>query len=470
MKKLYKLTPTVCGLLVLLVAAWSCDKMDDIQRQYAEKEEQVYLGKVDSLQVFPGFGRAKLTWYIGSDPKIDRTIIYWNMRRDSVVKEFNRTTPGVQKDSIILENLSEGSTLFEFRNVNNEGESSLYSSTTITAWGDEFVKSLRAREMNAFDFDYIQSLYELALSPTTQGDSVVYAEVAYTDKLGAEKTIRIDRGTDSVRLTNFPDGGEFRFRTVFFPPQGIDTVYNEYQTFQAPTAIRERGTKIALKGKMESRYFDRNGEQMYEWTADGDVIVYDVGTNGSLTEATSFPALVPRSRYREFFFYDDDKFIGITTDNAVQMLQIKNGALNIVKTPAGDDSFGAGFGFTKFIPTRGYFFSVAETGEMKTWLALNNATWGAPNGTTVGTGFNVYSPLMLFNHQVLLGVDAKGFLWGTPVSASGTLSSKSRMGSGWTRFKKIVSIGTNLLCMEENGDFYIFENFNTTENFWIIDE
>src|SRR5690606_2171411 len=123
----------------------------------------------------------------------------------------------------------------------------------------------------------------------------------------------------------------FRFRTVFFPPQGIDTVYNEYQTFQAPTAIRERGTKIALKGKIESRYFDRNGEQMYEWTADGDVIVYDVGTNGSLTEATSFPALVPRSRYREFFFYDDDKFIGITTENAVQMLQIKNGALNIVK-------------------------------------------------------------------------------------------------------------------------------------------
>src|SRR5690606_12223273 len=121
------------------------------------------------------------------------------------------------------------------------------------------------------------------------------------------------------------------------------------------------------KGKIESRYFDRNGEQMYEWTADGDVIVYDVGTNGSLTEATSFPALVPRSRYREFFFYDDDKFIGITTENAVQMLQIKNGALNIVKTPAGDDSFGAGFGFPKFIPTRGYFFSVAETGEMKTW-------------------------------------------------------------------------------------------------------
>lgn len=470
MKKLYKLLSAVCGLWALLFLAWSCDKMDDIQRQYAEKEEQVYLGKVDSLKVFPGIGRAKVTWYIGSDPKIDRTIIYWNMRRDSIVREFKRITPDVQKDSIILEGLVEGTTLFEFRNVNDEGESSLYSSTSVAAWGPEFIKGLRARQMRAFDFDYIQSTYQLALSPTTRGDSVVYAEVVYTDKLGIEKTIRIDRSTDSVRLTNFPDGGEFRFRTAFFPPQGIDTLYNDYQAFEAPSAITERGTKITLMGHTDSKYFDRNGEQVYEWTTGGDVIVYQVAAGGTLTEAHSFPGLVPRSTYRDFFFYDDDKFIGITTGNAVQMLQIINGVLTIVKTPTGADAFGSGFGFPKFIPTRGYFFSIAaDKGEMKTWLAQNNATWGAPNGTTVGTGFDVYEPLMLFNHHTLLGVDANGFLWGIPISASGTLGSKSRLGSGWDRFKKIVSIGTGLLCMEANGDFYIFDNFNTTDNFWIVD-
>lgn len=470
MKNLNKLILASCSICTLLVFAWSCDKMDDIQRQYADKEEQVYLGKVDSLQVFPGIGRAKVTWFVGSDPKIDRTVIYWNMRRDSIVKEFTRTTPGVQKDSIILENLSEGSTLFEFRNVNNEGESSLYSAVTVTAWGEEFVAGLRARKMNAFDFDYVQSTYQLVLSAATPGDSVIYAEVAYTTKQGEEKTVQIDRLTDSIQLTNFPDGGEFRFRTVFFPPQGIDTLYNPYETFQAPTAISERGTKISLKGHPDSKYFDRNGEQVYEWTINGDVIVYDVSPSGSMTETARYPALVPRSAYRDFFFYDDDKFIAVTTDDAVQMLQITNGSLTIVKTPAGADTFGAGFGFANFIPARGYFFSIAaESGEMKTWLALNNATWGSPNGTIVGTGFSAYAPLMLFNYQTLLGVDANGYLWGVPVSASGTLGSTSRLGSGWDRFKKIVSIGTQLLCMEDNGDFYIFDNFNTTDNFWIVD-
>src|SRR5690606_19734219 len=136
MNKIYRLFPLSLLASIALLSS-SCDKMNDIQREWADQEERMYLGKVDSIAYFPGFGRAKLTWYVGSDPKIDRTIIYWNMRQDSIVKEFARNTPGVQKDSIILDNLPEGSTLFEFRNMNNDGETSLYSSATVTVWGAE---------------------------------------------------------------------------------------------------------------------------------------------------------------------------------------------------------------------------------------------------------------------------------------------------------------------------------------------
>lgn len=467
MNKIYSQLPVALSLLVSAILAFSsCDKMNDIQRQWAGLEERVYLGKVDSIKYFPGFGRAKITWYIGSDPKIDQTIIYWNMRQDSIVKEFVRTGPGLQKDSIILEDLPEGSTLFEFRNVNSDGETSLYSSATVTVWGPEYADGLRARTVTAFDFDYSQSLFELGFSPTTVGDSVVYAQLVYTNTLGQERTIRIERDTDTIELTNFPDGGEFRFRTVFFPPQGIDTVYNNFSVFRAPVAVTDRGTKISLTGNMESKYFDRNGEQLYEWNAAGDLIVYALNADGSLTQTETHPSIAARGTYRDFFFYDDDKFIGISTGNTVSMHQIENGVLNIV----GAGAFGSGFSFPKFIPSKGYFFSIAaETGEMKTWLAQNNATWGTPNGTTVGTGFAIYEPLMLFNHQSLLGVDADGYLWSTPVTVSGTLGSKSRIGSGWNRFKKMVSVGAKLFCMEENGDFYVFDDFNTTDNFWIVE-
>src|SRR5690606_9180952 len=186
-------------------------------------------------------------------------------RKDSIVKEFTRTAPGIQKDSIILENLAEGSTLFEFRNVNDAGETSLYSSATVTVWGTEYGDGLRARKLTRFDFDYTQSLYSLTLSPSVPGDSVLFTEVVYNNKLGEEKTITIDRETEDVELADFPDGGEFKFRTAFFPPESMDMIYNDFTTFRAPLAVTENGVKISTSGNLASKYFDRNGENLYEW-------------------------------------------------------------------------------------------------------------------------------------------------------------------------------------------------------------
>ncbi|MCF3108744.1 DUF4998 domain-containing protein [Niabella sp. CC-SYL272] len=468
MKKLSILFYTALALpLFCMLLLSSCDKMNDIQSKYEDKEETVYLGKVDSIKSYPGFGKTKLVWYISSDPKVERTIIYWNQRRDSVVKQFVRTTAGVQKDSVILEHLPEGSMLIEFRNTNNKGETSLLSSATATVWGPSFADGLRARSLTSFDYDYNQSRYNLALSKTTPGDSVIYSEITYTTKSNTINTVAINRGDTIAVLPDFPSGGTFQFRTIFFLPQGIDTVRNNYQAFSAPEAVTDRGTKIALKGNVNSKYF-RFNDDLCEWNTSGDLIVYAVGANGELAEKSKYPALVSRTAFRDFFFYDGDRFIGIQTNNNVYMYQIVNGILTIVKTPAGVDNFGAGFTFLKYVPARGFFYSIAETtGEMKFWFALPNATWGTPNGTVVGTGFT-YTPYALFDYQTLLGVDATGYLWTVPVMATGSIGSKSRMGLGWNRFAKIICVGTKLYGMEASGDFYVYSNFDATDKYWIV--
>ncbi len=439
--------------------------MNDIQQEYADREEIVYLGKVDSIEYFPGFGRAKVTWYISADPKIDRTVIYWNMRQDSIVKEVNRSGSGVHKDSITLDNLPEGSTLFEFRNVNDRGETSLFSTASVSVWGLEFGDGLRARRVQAFDYDNQQATYNLTLSASTVGDSVLFSEIVYTNTLSELDTVKIEREDNEVALANFPDGGEFQFRTVFFPPQGIDTVYNDFQTFHAPAVLSERGTKIALQGDAESKYFDQYGALVYEWNANGDLIEYAIGADGELTQAASYPGLAPRTTYRDFFFYDDDKFIGITTGNGVAMVQFDEGVLSQV----GPATFGSGFVFEQFLPTRGFFFSRSIAGAIQTWVARNNATWGAPNGTNRGEGYDAYGVIALFNHQTMLLVDDEGYLWSTPYTVSGALGSRSRIGSGWDRFERIFGAGTTLYGMEANGDIYAFSNFNAAENFWVID-
>lgn len=466
MKKFTHISRVFFSLIAGMLLAISCDDMNDIQSQYADREEKVYLGKVDSINYFPGLGRVKLTWYVSADPKIDKTIIYWNMRNDSLVKEFNRTTPGVQKDSVIIENLPQGSMLFEFRNVSKDGESSLYSKTAATVWGTQFAEGLYSRKLVSQNFDYEASTIELGFSPVFVSDSVVFSQVLYTNKQGETKSIRIERATNSITLPEISDGEEIQFRTAFFLPQGIDTIFNDYQIYKVPTAVFDNGKKIPIKGNLDSRYFERDGN-LYEWNSSGDLIIYILDENDSFVLSETYPSLVRRDKYRDFFFHDDDKFIAIGVDHRVYMLQFIAGEMRIVKTPTGTEYMSSGYNMPTFLPSKGYFFSVYTNNDLKTFFPNNNATWSNPNIVLEASGFT-YEPVDVFNYQYIIGVDADGYLCSYPISTIGKLGYKSIIGKGWNRFVKLVGVGEKLLGLDANGDFYQFD-FNTTDSYWILD-
>lgn len=460
-----------CFMAVSLLILSSCQKMDQIQKKYTDQAEIIYLGKVDSVKAYPGFERVKLTWYMNADPRIDQTIIYWNSRRDSLVKDFKRTSPGLQKDSVIIENLPEGTSLFEFRNINSDGETSLYSSASVTVWGQAYADGMHGRKIDSFDFDYSHSMYGLGFSSTSPNDDVVYSEITYINSQGAKQTVRIDRGSDSIQLADFPDGDSLRFRTAFFPPEGIDTLYNSYEVFGAPTAVITPGKKISLQGSMDNQYFSR-GDSLYEWNAAGDLNIYVFNSDGSITKARTLPGILPRDAFKYLFFYDADEFIAVNSSNAVGLKRLDGDTLRTVTTPTGAETFGAGFTFTTFIAANGFFYSVTDgTGDLKAWFANDNATWGSPNGVLEGTGFTQYAPLTTVNgRNTLLGVDAEGILWGTPIAANASISNRIRLGIGWNRFKKMINVGSKMVCMEENGDFYVFDDFDVTDKFWVVNK
>lgn len=461
MKKINKLITGVLGLFALLLIAVSCDDMNEIQSKFTEVDEQIYLGKVDSLKSYPGFGRSKITWYIGADPKIEKTIIYWNMRQDSIVKDFVREVPGIQKDSIIVENLPEGSSLYEFRNINSKGETSLYSVLSVQSWGEDFAKGLSMRGLKSQEFDYASSTFELSFSPTYEGDSVIYSEVLFTDVNGIKNKIKIDRDTDSLTLTEFPDGGELQFRTVFFVPTGIDTVYSTYEKFRAPEVIFENGEKLSIGSGLDSKYFDHDGLGLYEWNSAGDLIEYGL-SEGTFSQSKVYPALAPRTTYRDFFFYDDDKFITVTTANALSVNQLADDKLTVV----GNNPLGTGFTHPLFLPSKGYFFALGSDASLVAWTATNEGKWGVPLSTPIAKDLK-YTLMTLYKFNFVIAVDEEGYLWSIPISTTGQFMSKNKIGSGWDKFKKIVGVNNFILAMDENGDFYKFD-FDT-ERFWIVD-
>lgn len=446
--------------LVLLGFIYACNSMNDIQSQFAEEDETIFLGRVDSLKAYPGFGRVKICWSIGSDPRIEQTVIYWNMRKDSIVKDFVRTTPGDQKDSIILEDFPEGKRLYEFRNTNSKGETSLYSSTTAYSWGASFAESLLKRKVISLEYHYNDSKFIVDISPSSAGDSVVYSKLIYTDTESKEKTLRIEREVNNIVLPKFPDGGEFKFQTVFFLPHGMDTVYNNFESYRSPKVVFDKGKKIVLGNGKESKYFEVKGN-LYEWNSDGDLLSYRVTGDGSFELQKTMRGIVSRDTYKNFFFYDDDKFISVSTANGLSMHQIKDEEISLVKK-----DFGSSFSFPVMFAAKGFFYSLGG-GTLKVWNATNNGTWATPSNTNIATDFH-YAPLALFKHSFLIGVDENGILWSWPISTTGQLLSKNRIGQGWNRFERLVTVGNILLAMDSNGDFWKF-NFDTNR-YWIVEE
>lgn len=149
-----------------------CD--DNLYQNYIDEGEKTYLGKTDSLKAMSGIGRIKLKWYVNADPKIEQTVIYWNMRQDSVVKSFIRTVNGKQADSLIIENLAEGIYSFELFNRNSKGDRSLISSVQGEAFGDNYIATLNNRlvtsmQVIAYDKDKQSSDIQVVWGPRLNG-------------------------------------------------------------------------------------------------------------------------------------------------------------------------------------------------------------------------------------------------------------------------------------------------------------
>ncbi|MGV8091106.1 MAG: DUF4998 domain-containing protein [Mangrovibacterium sp.] len=135
--------------LLFIFILSSCDDLNDIHQKYLEDGSKAYPGVTDNLMSFPGKGRVKLTWYQNSDPRIKETVIYWNQRNDSIIKPFNRIGIGSQKDSVMIENLAEGTHTFELINKTDQSERSLVSAIQGISYGEQYEKGLRGRPVSS---------------------------------------------------------------------------------------------------------------------------------------------------------------------------------------------------------------------------------------------------------------------------------------------------------------------------------
>ena len=191
MKKMRKI---LFGVLVVAsyLMFFGCSDMNDIHQKYIDRAKTIYLGMTDSLTAYSGEGRVKLKWYVSSDPKIEQTVIYWNMRQDSIVRDFVRRETGVQSDSIIIDDLPEGTYFFELCNKNSKGHRSLYATVQGISYGEEYRSTLKNRtvasaKVLSYDSDQLSLDLELTWGPQIYGSKGM--QIEYIKRTTGERVI-----------------------------------------------------------------------------------------------------------------------------------------------------------------------------------------------------------------------------------------------------------------------------------------
>ncbi|MBS1565856.1 MAG: DUF5013 domain-containing protein [Bacteroidetes bacterium] len=221
----------------------SCSKEDAYKSKYASDGAIVYSGKMDSVKVFSGRNRVKITGLFFSDPNIVKYRVFSNSRRDSVEVTVKRTS-GVDTARIFINNLPEGTQSFEIRTYNAAGNSSVPVYVTASVYGDNYQSSLVNRGVVDASLQTDGSA-RISWADVSSDAGVQNMEIKYTDKNGLAHDTIIP-SVSVAQITSLPAikvGSVFSYKTAFLPnPTAIDTFFTVFQ----PHSVKADVTSVYL--------------------------------------------------------------------------------------------------------------------------------------------------------------------------------------------------------------------------------
>ena len=228
-------------LTISLIAIFSCSKMNDIHGVYLEDGERVYIGKLDSLKVFPGNERVKFTFWV-SDPRAKSVNFYWVPDDDSIHFELERTAPTDSFEIVIGGNgsaktIAEGNYTLQAVTSDDLGNYSLPFETTINVYGEKYQSSLINRVVNSSQYNRGEGTLELAFSGAFNNDDAGI-EIKFTDEDGAlhEIIFRESVLSSPVTLSGIDVSKGVNYRTMYLPVStAIDTFYTDYSSAEIIT-------------------------------------------------------------------------------------------------------------------------------------------------------------------------------------------------------------------------------------------
>lgn len=254
-------------LLITLIAGYisSCKDMDSVYEEFLVPNGLKYPQRPDSLKVLAGYNKLRLTWLGAKDPSIIHAMVYWNNYLDSLKVDLDN-----QKDTIVvdIDNLGESTYTFYVKTFDHQGNVSIPTEVTGTSYGDNYL-------MGATDRTIVSALRDenrngiIAWNNTTS--DLVYSEVRYMTSSDEIRTIRINPDESTLICPDIKPGEPFEYRSVFLPPNGIDSVGREWVTYEKPFLYKYPRTEWTAEARNGNHGWGDGGGGQPALILDGNI-------------------------------------------------------------------------------------------------------------------------------------------------------------------------------------------------------
>ncbi len=205
----------------LFLCCVSCTKMNDLHDVYLKRGETIYASRMDSVAVYSGYNRVKLRYWL-KDRQAKYVLVYWNLRKDSVIAEIDNA--GTAWRDLYIEHLDEMDYNFEILALNeNKSQRSMVYEVAARVYGATFEGRLQNRFLEYAFAEEDSS--KISLSWDSRPPYAVVTEIVTVEngKNVIQEVLSVDEGRSSIDYTD----KQLYYRTGFIlDSTSVDTVYS----------------------------------------------------------------------------------------------------------------------------------------------------------------------------------------------------------------------------------------------------
>jgi hypothetical protein len=199
--------------------------MDSNYRDFLVPNGIIYPQKAENPTIRSGLHRVEISWQSIKDPKVIRSIIYWDNYTDSIsIENYNVIDDSVRVD---IDQLPEGDYTFYIRNYDIEGNVSIPSEISGAVYGENFIASL-GLVTRPVKYEIVnENIWTVGWGEAAIQEGAIAVEIECQTNTGT-KTIKVPVTEYITIVADVIPETTYRYRTIYFNPQCIDTLYSDY--------------------------------------------------------------------------------------------------------------------------------------------------------------------------------------------------------------------------------------------------